>query len=373
MTQVIIVGGGITGLSTAYHLNQLGIDEITIIDDPNDQTTSRVCAGFVLGSMFDNITRIAHAYGLPFAKQIYYFSQQALHSIDSFCQQHGVPFEKSEHRRLIVSTNEKIEAAKAVSLFRAGGFTARLLPVDQQIYDSKRVCALQDDGIGGGYLDLQQLFAKLEIKAKHLKARVTTIHNDGSCIVDGQTLTSELIVVAAHRQIAELITDLREIIIPYSDQWSVFQLTTASDFLRRGQIYTANHGHEWAVVADNNTLHLGGARFLRRFAGIGDAKPYADDKISNYLGQRFAGYFPSLRGCLQLATTTALIGIRPCDELPIIGPMYGNDRLLFACGYLGNGLSWGFQAGKCLAELIASGRSATLPRQLWPERLRSIS
>ena len=373
MTQLIIVGGGITGLSTAYHLNQLGIDEITIIDDPSNLPTSRACAGFVLGSMFDNITRIAHAYGLPFAKQIYQFSQQALHSIDSFCRQHGVPFERAEHRRLIVSSNEKIEATKAVTLFREGGFAARLLPVDHRLYDSKRVCALQDDGIGGGYLDLQQLFAKLEVKANYLKARVTTVNNDGSCIVDGKKLTSELIVVAAHRQIAELITDLSEIVIPYSDQWSVFHLTPASNFLRRGQIYTANHGHEWAVVADNNTLHLGGARFLRRFAGIGDDKPHADNKISNYLGQRFADYFPSLRGSLQLATTTSLIGIRPCDELPIIGPMYGNDRLLFACGYLGNGLSWGFQAGKCLAELIANGRSATLPRQLWPERLRSIS
>ena len=373
MTQVTIVGGGITGLSTAYHLNRLGIDEITIIDDPNDRTTSRVCAGFVLGSMFDNITRIAHAYGLPFASQIYRFSQQAFASIESFCRQHNVPLTTAEHRRLIVSTNEKIEATKAVALFRQGGFAAQLLPVDPQLYDKERVYALQDDAIGGGYLDLQQLFAKLKVKATRVKARVTAISNNGSCVVDGNTLTSELIVIAGHHQIVELITDLSEIIIPYSDQWSVFKLTTTSNFLRRGQIYTANHGHEWAVVADNNTLHLGGARFLRRFAGIGDAKPCIDEKISNYLGQRFADYLPSLRGCLQLVTTTALIGVRPCDELPIIGPMYGNDRLLFACGYLGNGLSWGFQAGKCLAELIANGHSPSLPRQLWPERLRSIS
>ena len=110
-----------------------------------------------------------------------------------------------------------------------------------------------------------------------------------------------------------------------------------------------------------------------RFAGIGDAKPYIDNKISSYLSQRFTDYLPKLRDRLQLVTTTALIGVRPCDELPIIGPMYGNDRLLFACGYLGNGLSWGFQAGKCLAELITEGQSATLPRQLWPERLRSMS
>lgn len=372
MTQVTIVGGGITGLSTAYHLNQRGIDQITIIDDPNERTTSQMCAGFVLGSMFDNITRIAHAYGLEFAGQIYRFSQQAFQNIESFCRQHNVPLTTAEHRRLIVSTNEKIEATKAVALFRQGGFNAQLLPVDQQLYDSDRVCAVQDDAIGGGYLDLPQLFAKLSVKAKRIEARVTAINN-GSCIVDGKTLTSELVVVAGHHQIAELITDLREIIIPYSDQWSVFRMTPASSFLRRGQIYTANHGHEWAVVADDNTIHIGGARFLRRFAGIGDAKPYVDNKISSYLSQRFADYLPSLRGRLQLTTTTALIGVRPCDELPIIGPMYGNDRLLFACGYLGNGISWGFQAGKCLAELIAEGRSATLPRQLWPERLRSMS
>ena len=373
MTQVTIVGGGITGLSTAYHLNQRGIDQITIVDDPNDQPTSQRCAGFVLGSMFDNITRIAHAYGLPFASQIYQFSQQAFQSIESFCRQHNVSLTTAEHRRLIVSTNEKIEATKAVALFRQGGFNAQLLPVDQQLYDSDRVYAVQDDAIGGGHLDLQQLFAKLVVKAKYIKARVTSINNNGSCVVDGRTLASELVVVAGHHQIVELITGLQEIIIPYSDQWSVFRMTPASSCLRRGQIYTANHGHEWAVVAANNILHIGGARFLRRFAGIGDAKPYIDNKISSYLSQRFTDYLPKLRDRLQLVTTTALIGVRPCDELPIIGPMYGNDRLLFACGYLGNGLSWGFQAGKCLAELITEGQSATLPRQLWPERLRSMS
>jgi glycine/D-amino acid oxidase-like deaminating enzyme len=52
--------------------------------------------------------------------------------------------------------------------------------------------------------------------------------------------------------------------------------------------------------------------------------------------------------------------------------MYGNGRMLVACGYMGTGLSWGFLAGKCLADLIASGHAKDLARSLWPERLRSL-
>jgi glycine/D-amino acid oxidase-like deaminating enzyme len=70
--------------------------------------------------------------------------------------------------------------------------------------------------------------------------------------------------------------------------------------------------------------------------------------------------------------TNAILDINPCDEIPIAGPMYGRGRLLVAAGFLGLGLSQGFLAGRCLADLVKDGRCDDLPRQLWPERLRSM-
>jgi glycine/D-amino acid oxidase-like deaminating enzyme len=70
--------------------------------------------------------------------------------------------------------------------------------------------------------------------------------------------------------------------------------------------------------------------------------------------------------------STAGLDCRPCDELPIIGPMFGESRILVGTGYMGLGLSWGFLAGKCLANLVAKGKSPMLPSRLTPARLRSL-
>lgn len=390
--QVIIVGGGITGLSTAYHLKNAGIEQVVVLTDPARPSSSEAAAGFLLGSLFDNITRVAHAYGLPAAAEVYRFSQQALNSLVNFCTQQQLPVKLAKHLRLIVSSNEQLESSKAIALFKQAHIAASSLASDAADTakillrapptakaappcNPSAVLAIQDDGLGGGYLDPQRLCKRLVelTRATVVAAAAEQLswNPDTGCSVrcHDRVLRSELLVLACHHHIAELMPELREIVIPYSDQWGSYR--SAGNQLASGLVFTANHGHEWAVVVSENRIHLGGARFLRRLAGTGDAMPRADTKIAAYLQQRFLKFLPAIAD-LHCEHTVPLIGVRPCDELPIIGPMYGNDRLLIATGFMGNGLSWGFQAGKCLAELIASGRSATLPRRLWPERLRAL-
>ena len=380
--QVAIIGAGITGLATAYHLTRAGITDIVVLNDPAHTPASMNTAGFTFASLFDNITRVAHAYGLETAQAIYRFSQQAHHNLIAFCQQQHIPIQLAPHLRLIVSSNEQIESQKAVALFQQAGFAARNLAPDADDKAHPLPCnpdvvlSLQDDGMGGGgHLDGALLCACLQelSKAKHLSSAVTHLswQQDNSCVVQcgEHNIHCELVVLACHHHMITLMPELEEIVIPYSDQWSSYRATGKQ--LKAGLVLTANHGHEWGVVVSDNEIHLGGARFLRRLAGTGDAVPHADAKITAYLQQRFLKFLPSL-SALHCQSTTPLIGVRPCDELPIIGPMYGNDRILLATGYMGNGLSWGLQAGKCLADLICHGHSQALPRQLWPERLRAL-
>lgn len=377
--QVVIIGGGITGLATAYHLGLAGVDKIAVLSDPARPSTAERSAGFMLGSLFDNITRVAHAYGLEIAAEIYRFSQQARQGLITFCQHQQIPIELAPHLRLIVSSNELIESRKAVALFQQAGCAAQHVTADDPAcplpYNPSAVYALQDDSLGGGYLEPQLLCRRLQAlsPAEHLPAAVEKLcwQRDNSCVLQcgEHKLHSELVVLACHNHMVTLMPELEEIVIPYSDQWSSYRAEGGQ--LQPGLVLTANHGHEWAVVVAATEIHLGGARFLRRLAGTGDAVPSAKTKISAYLQQRFLKFLPALTA-LHCEHTTPLIGVRPCDELPLIGPMYGNDRILLATGFMGNGLSWGFQAGKCLSDLICHGHSDTLPRQLWPERLRAL-
>ena len=50
-----------------------------------------------------------------------------------------------------------------------------------------------------------------------------------------------------------------------------------------------------------------------------------------------------------------------------------DHRIFLATGYMGSGLTMGYLAGQCMAELILTGACPKLPRRLWPERLRSLS
>ena len=353
----------------------------------------------MLGSLFDNITRVAHAYGLGTAKEVYSFSQQARQSLIDFCAQQHIPVKLAPHLRLIVSSNELIESQKAVALFQQAGYAAHNIASDadeaarlllcnpnkereskwpgdkRERYKKLAKLALQNDGLGGGSLDASLLCQRLQAlsPAEHIAAAVEQLcwQRDNSCVLQcgEHTVHSELVVLACHHHMVTLMPELEEIVIPYSDQWSSYR--AEGNQLKAGLVLTANHGHEWAVVVSETEIHLGGARFLRRLAGTGDAMPCANAKISAYLQQRFLKFLPTL-SALHCERTVPLIGVRPCDELPLIGPMYGNDRILLATGFMGNGLSWGFQAGKCLADLIGRGHSDTLPRQLWPERLRAL-
>ena len=390
--QLAIIGGGIAGLSTAYHLGRAGIDNIVVLSDPARPATSVHAAGFTLGSLFDNITRVAHAYGWESAAEIYRFSQLARQSLVAFCAQQRIPIKLAPHLRLIVSSNELIESQQAVALFQRAGFAARNIATDAD--DAARlllhseeahapllpcnpsaVSALQDDSLGGGCFDVNLLCQRLQelSAAEQLPVAVEQLcwQQDNSCVLQcgEHRLHCELVVLACHHHMVRLSPELEEIVIPYSDQWSSYRVE--GNQLAAGLVLTANHGHEWAVVISATEIHLGGARFLRRLAGTGDAVPRAEAKISAYLQQRFLQFLPAV-AALHCERTVPLIGVRPCDELPLIGPMYGNDRLLLATGFMGNGLSWGFQAGQCLADLIGHGYSDTLPRQLWPERLRAL-
>ena len=75
---------------------------------------------------------------------------------------------------------------------------------------------------------------------------------------------------------------------------------------------------------------------------------------------------------MENSSTTSLVELFPCDELPVVGPMFGQNRILLATGYMNQGITLGFLAGKEIATLIMSGSTSSLPQTFKPERFRSL-
>ncbi len=372
---VIIVGDGITGLSTVLHLEQAGITNIALCSSTGHPFLGRKTAGIVTGGQIDNFTRFSHNYGNEFAKQLWDFGNQANEHITTFCRKHSVGVESGPRLRLITSEAEMREAEIAVKQMQEADLPATL--DERATFNDKfseRVLAVQNDGHPGSIIDTDKLGSTIfsKIKAAKLSALSKFEKNDSVFKVHcgEQILETEMLVFACHLAIGGFLPEIKDALVSVADQWGYMSIEgypkDADTF-----IYTANHTYEWGSVSNSSKATLGGGRYLRHHAGIEAKTAQYEKKIENHLRQQFNLTMPNIK-LGTLINGTAGLDCRPCDELPIIGPMFGDSRILIATGYMGNGLALGFYAGKCLTEFILKGQADICPRRLHPERLRSL-
>jgi len=383
---VIIVGAGISGLSSAYHLQKLGIQNIAICDDQLTKGMTSASPGFVSGGFFDNFTRLSHVHGTEKAKTFWNYGNHSFAALEKYCVANKILFAKNRRIRIITSDEEMIECRQATEQMKKEGLTQTFQSIDhsQKKFDifEKNSIGLQIEENIAAHIDTAQLIKSLENKvkkeSKFIFAKVSSTNSDESRIEisleNGTKLSSEMLIFANHLEISNFIPSMKNCLIPVADQW--LRLTPSKKEIENfrkhaGICYSANHGYEWGVIEKNGTICQGGSRYLLKNAGIGLENHRYDEKIESNIWlkseEMFGEKFTYSKGEMNIG-----LECRPCDELPIIGPMFGENRILMATGYMGQGLGFGFLAGRCLATLIKKGVCDELPRNFWPERLRSL-
>ena len=375
---IVIVGSGVTGLSTAYHLHQAGTEKIAVLTAPRQTPFSTKSAGIVSGGLSDNFTRITNAHGLSFAQEIWSFANSGFDSVMNFAKEYAIPCHSKRRIRLIVDEHELREAEQAVKELQSVGLEGSLHQPGKFPYLANlapRVLAVQDEGERGAWLDLTQFTQALRENSSALEIPTSLLSFEKSSrglvlnLKNGLEISTEFLVLACHTQIAHFLPTLKEALVTYADQWSDVEapdLPKSED----GIVFSAHHGYEWGILQEKR-LHFGGGRYLRKLAGIGAKEASVIPRIVDHMREQLQKTFTWGANTL-FSHTTPILDIWPCDELPVIGPMFGEDRILLSTGYMGTGLSLGFQAGRCLAEIILHGNSSQLARRLWPERLRTL-
>jgi glycine/D-amino acid oxidase-like deaminating enzyme len=329
--------------------------------------------------MADNFTRLSHRHGLNTAKEIWNFCDLAYDSLLEYLQKARIPHQSGERLRWMISEAEVSEAHTALQQLKAAGFAGSWeapSPSASGLLSSRGLLGIQKEGPRSATLSVTDLLQKLRADAPVRNfGEAQSFQSAGSGIeIRHPTgkVRAEFLICAQHLSIADLLPNLAETLIPFADQWSDYQLRDQDQALpwKPGMVFSWQHSHIWGVITGANTLRIGGGRYLRAMAGIEAKAASYEPKILNHLGESWNGLWPEL----PIEPTAIGFGTRdcrPCDELPLIGPMFGDGRVLVGTGYMGQGLSLGFMAGRCLAELIAD-KPSKLPRLLWPERLRSL-
>jgi len=396
---VVVIGRGITGLSSAWHLAELfqrrGTERtprIVLVGPSADSSASIRCAGAIAGGQFDNYSRVSHAHGSDFAVDFWRFGDRAFDAVVGWAKTHGVPCKTQRRVRLATSPAELKEMEIAVAGLSAAGFASRLVEVAEWLRHGggpvgSRVVAVQDDGRRGGWIDPRILITELERGVQRMGSPVTLSYSIAIKVetgtdhvlvelADGSTIRSEIVVLGAHLAIGELVPDLKAALVSVADQWHacrmIEQAQPGNPWCIPGTFWSANNGYEWGLAKQGGRGILGGGRYLRKWAGIEATTAINELKIQEHLERNAAQLLSGVDCRVEPKSGAADLDCRPCDELPIIGPTSGTGRVIVATGYMGAGLTQGFLAGQCIAELIATGKSDALPRRLWPERLRTL-
>jgi glycine/D-amino acid oxidase-like deaminating enzyme len=370
---IAIIGGGITGLSAAYHLSQTSY-RVCISENAYPESTSEASAEMITGGFIDNYTRIAQRHGNDLAKSAWTYSCSAFDETIAFAKGQGIPYEAGQRLRLIETEDEKTESLKAVQQLRKAGFASEFdikLPLG-----SHNLLGIQVDGPRAAWIEKDKLLNVLRLGSQRCIRRgfTQTLTRDNDHFLMTTTsgpIRAELVILASHLGIRTLLPNLKEALVPSQDQWLRFRTKDEAVIpFPIGTVLTWRHGHYWAQVERKDRLCLGGARFLRPLAGFEASKAELSEKISTHLPEAWAKYFPGIR-LEALVDQKPGLDIRPCDELPLIGPMFGESGVFIGTGYMGQGLSLGFKAGQSLASIVL-GKKDDLPRCLWPERLRNL-
>lgn len=383
---VIIAGGGVTGLSSAFHLRQCGITRIALSCPYSfEQSVSTQAAGIASGGQSDNFSRLVVTHGVDLATKLWKFGDKAFDLFENWCLETKVPFQKNSRIRIITTEHEHNESTKAISLFANAGFTDkfltkdRTLPLFRGITD--RAMALQYDGSRGAWFNTKAVINSLKSvtsKIKKLPPIVATNFRKEKnrlqvVLQDGSTAYCHTLVVATHLHTKNILPGLAPHLISVSDQWCEIKVNeiTNENVIDPGIVFSLNHNHEWGASTQNSSIIYGGARYLRPSEGVEAESASVESKITQHLLTLAKRSFHIDKNS-SVTKTIAALECRPSDELPLIGPISSTSNILIATGFMGQGMTQGFLAGSCLANLIATGASKDLPRELWPERLRDL-
>lgn len=373
-TEIAILGAGISGLLTARALRERGQKQLLIIPIGESRRRGSTQPGVGIVGAWDNYSRILQSHGPTVGKAFWGATQVGFQELLQALTALKVPFSKGDRWRFFLSPEEAEEGREAIAALHRDGWAGKW---------SDQPMGLTPAGVAGGQLEagsavvfdhetfLKQLCNALP-KDLRIQSPLSAVEQDASGVrlLCGELeIHAEMAVFATHEYTRELMRTLHDVIIPVIEQWSLFRCDPCPWPV--GTVWSAFHSHHTGFVCDAKHVMLGGGRFLRPLAGVDQCDMGVFPKSLDFTQKTFLN-LAGAQTALTLEQTYLGIEVRPCDEFPIVGPMFGESRLWLTTGYLNNGFVFAAYAAKVLSELILRGASPDYIPMLGPRRFRSL-
>lgn len=370
---VVIIGGGYTGLSTALHLaREHGIKATVLEANQTAWGCSGRNAGFILKSSGrKTYSTMQKQWGEEVMRGIYHEMCEGVASVNAFiaegidCDQQAAGYIKVAHK----PSKLKALIAQAELQKKMFGYDVQILSqqeLTQHYMDDRNAYGAirYQDGYGLNPLKLAlgyQKFARAAGAKVHTASPVTAWYeNKGKqvLVTPGGEVTTEKVVIATNgytpKGFHSLTTNrtlpvLSQIIVtePLSEEQLV-----ACNFLTSNVVMdTRALKYYYRKLPDNRILFGGRGAITGKTA----EDPYYAQRLLEVLKTSF----PPLEKMTYQYAWSGWI----CMALDDIPHIYQNEQssVFYSMGYCGSGVSYSVQAGKRLAEKVAGKPTPNLP------------
>ncbi|GBD94661.1 gamma-glutamylputrescine oxidoreductase [bacterium BMS3Abin05] len=367
-SDVVILGGGITGLSTACWLQQAGIHFVLLDQNWIGSGASSRNAGLLLAGTAEHFVRLVAAVGISEAKILWDYSIKNNSLLEDFIFQNKIDcdFRKEGSLFIASSESEANELLESVKLLRQNGYGSEWLNRKElrnlfhtELYENFGGARFYEKDATFNPAKLVYGMGELLLKQRArlfpgVKVHTISETNDGVTIQTSRgQLDCHMLVLAANGYASFLHPYFQQKIEPVRGQ--VIATKPVSKTIPPMAMLT-NFGYEYWQQTPGRQFIMGGMRWSAEEADVGKLEEKPDPKLRENLQNFLNSAFADFRPFTFTHNWTGIMGFS-VDGFPIIGKLPGRNTILTAGGYTGHGMSFGFLSGKILAGIIKSGKT----------------
>ncbi|MDX2168437.1 MAG: FAD-dependent oxidoreductase [Deltaproteobacteria bacterium] len=364
---VAIVGGGLTGLSTALALRRAGVDVVILEREFCGFGASGRNAGHLTPTIGKDLPTLLMMYGEARTAAIVRFADHCVRRTESVIAEHGIDcdYAPSGNVMAVVHPKQEKRLRRGAEVAAKVGAPVRFLESDEMRargLPPAFLCGALEGA--GGTLDPGKLVRGLRRAALaagvriHEDTRVVAVATTPSPVVRTThgTLRAERVVMASNAWTREIGAPGNRMLPLYVTLFetaplSDAQLAALGGWPQREGIYTAHEVLESYRLSARRTI-VGGSKMPRYvWGGRPGAHGGPDAACQSVVARGFRDRFPALAD-LPIAHFWGGWIAMTLNFLPSIGALGSDGRLWHALGYNGHGVAQATAVGDILADGI---------------------
>ena len=362
---VVVIGGGIAGASTLYHLAEAGVDAVLLERGSIGGGATSAAVGILSPPVRQPFHEMSHFRGVETASQIWRFALDSVGGLATVLKAAGAE-EAAEldlsGGTVLAEPHTERGVRDAYEALSQAGFAVRWI----------EAVTVREDvggrGFSGGYVidglgSLNPAAAARALVAAACARTATAVegvtvervedHEGGHlCVTDRGEVRARAVVYAAHTEGSEFVPLVRETVVPVLGQAMSARIVGDRRFV--GAYSTDRKLNVWRSTPGGR-LALSGWRHDAWDRAYRRTRSELDPQLQDDLEAWFSQAFPDVR-LTDVSRWSGIFGWTP-DYLPLVGALPGSGSQVAIAGFSGGGLPFAFGSGQVAAAAALGGEA----------------